>query len=110
MNTRHDEAPKTPLVLDTRGDAIREAIETLIDIEKAERLQVVAGEIGGFSVSVIANEGDPYQAIYEADDGRAHTTSPIRVPEGKVIVSMQNTSPAENPTYLSPLWQAADVL
>jgi hypothetical protein len=111
MNTlqhKHTEAPKTPVLLDMRQGTIGsvEAVQTVIDAEQAQRLQAVASELGGFSVGILANAGDPYKTIYETDEGKVVTSTTMQVSEGKVIVSMQNTANPNTPANLSPLWQA----
>lgn len=101
-----DQAPKQPIVLDTRENRFdKQVIETVIDKDRAERLQTVAKELGGYTVAVIAESGDPYKTIFETDQHRVVTSTVMVVPEDRVIVSMQNTANPNTPTDIAVLWQ-----
>lgn len=100
-----DPAEKQPVIIDHTDDLLRGSLEVQVVIakEKAERLQSVVKELGGYSIAIIAESGDPYQTIYTTDRGHRVTSSVMHVSEGEVIVGIKNTANPNTPTDLDGL-------
>jgi len=93
----------TPVHLDMTDGTLRDTVDMVISTEEAKRLQTAAKELGGFSISILAEEGDPYRTTYEMN-GRRVTSVVMNVPTEQVIVSMQNVANPNAPADLHELW------
>ena len=84
MNDPGERRPATfesPIDLPQRSRGVSE-VTMVVDIEKAERLEMIAKKLGGFSVSITAQGGDS---------------------EGKVTVKIKNEDP-NRPNDLDRFW------
>lgn len=100
---------KQPIVVDITRESkgnMPPGVQSLVDREKVEKLQAVAERLGGFSISVVAEGGDPYQTIFRTDTQRRVLSDVQDVPEGKVIVSIRNTAQPKTPADLSRLYDS----
>jgi len=105
MNTPQDAAPRQPVVFDqTTRHRDRTEIRTLADTAIAEQYMLAAKRLGGYTVSVLAEAGDTYTVLHE-EDYRVRAAE-YKVPEGKVIVEMQNTADPNNPSNMSGLYKS----
>ncbi len=105
QKTQYGDSQTEPFELDTTeqsADRLKQ-IRGLFDAEYAERLIKAAEELGGFSVKVFARAGDHYTTLHELD-GRLVASSPIPVPDNRVILGISNTGNPEQPTDLGPLY------
>lgn len=119
---------KAPITIDTRlqvdNTDVRPAVEMIISAEEAEKLQGVAEKIGGYTVKITAEAGDPYKVIYnlsEFEGGREEefgymsdqpplTSEVMPVPAGRVAVRIEDIQAQQKGKYpnLSPLYRAAE--
>jgi len=96
---------KLPFTIDQRG--FRTAVDTLMSLERARKIQAAAMQLGGYSVDIVAAAGDPYKVVYD-EAGIETTTAAMIVPDDKVIMSMRNTANPNAPTDISGLNCAAN--
>lgn len=103
-----DQGEKQPIVLDIAREVSRDSlsIQVVFDRERVERLQLVASQLGGFSVAIVAESGEPYRTRYRTETGLSAVSPVMEVPKDKVIVRMVNISRPQTPTDLSRLFEA----
>lgn len=96
-----------PLSLDLRHSSNLGYVRTLTTVEQAKQLQQVAETLGKYSVDVVAEAGSPYVTIGSFDVDTYFESPILVVPEGNVIVDMNNggTGP-QTPGYLSESYEA----
>lgn len=84
----------------------RTEVLSLVDVQKAERLQMAAANLGGYTVKVVGGQGDLFTLTLDTNERNNVTTKIMEVPQNKVIVSMQNTANPKSQTDLAELLQA----